>query len=149
MESYTRYFMEALCFEHFDVKISAVSVVSHLHNSKSIRDNGSITVLAFLHNDECKMVSQAVNSFFAELINTSGSEEILLNTIIPDVITRFTEILQFINNEDTHDLKYMKNINLFNILNKKFELTAKKNKVIDDKVDKISSILKQFTQMIE
>jgi len=93
--------MEVLCSEQAQVRISAVSVVSHLHNSKSIRDNGSITVLAFLHNEECLLVQQAVNSFFIELINTSGSDEVLLNTIIPDVITRFSEIMAHVNDRSS------------------------------------------------
>mmetsp|Transcript_58750 Transcript_58750/g.127561 ORF Transcript_58750/g.127561 Transcript_58750/m.127561 type:complete len:103 (+) Transcript_58750:589-897(+) len=94
--------MEVLCSEQAEVRISAVSVVSHLHNSKSIRDNGSITVLAFLHSERNKQVAQAVNSFFVELINTSGSDEVILNTIIPDVITKFTEIMHFIATSEDH-----------------------------------------------
>ena len=85
--------MEILCCKDEKVRLAAVSMVSHLHFSKTIRDNGSITVLAFLHNESSQNVSQVVNSFFMELINTTGSEDVILNTIIPDVVTKFTDIL--------------------------------------------------------
>jgi len=161
--------MEVLCSDREEVRINAVSVVSHLHNSKSIRDNGSITVLAFLHNEESNLVKQAVNSFFIELINTSGSDEVLLNTIIPDVITRFTELLHHINHKT--NLKYLKNINLYNILYKSYKQNKdllkdnkdnKNNKVNNDKskMKKLiieaqekknitEHVMKQFSSMIE
>jgi len=77
--------------DNFDqVRSNAVTVISHLILTKALKDVTAVSSLAMLHNDHSPGILRTVNLFWKELIESSGSEEELMQKIIPDVLVRLS-----------------------------------------------------------
>lgn len=127
IEPYTKNVTKILENTDSEVKSASVTVISHLVLTKNLKDVRAISSMAFLHDDKEESVKVAVDLFFNELISTSGSEDELLQKVIPDVILLMNENV----NKD-------KKLDKANYDNKLKENNVKFEKIVQYLAEKVS-----------
>lgn len=152
IEPLTKSFVKVLDDEKISVKVTAITVISHLVLSKNLKDTRAISSIAFLINDESKNehIRSSVDSFMTEMISMSGNEEELLQKVIPDVILRLSEKMRESSLKSEDDIlkdkeKFKKIVEyLITKASEQQDLTGKKNssKMYDELIIKMCTRFK-------
>lgn len=129
IEPLTKSFVRVLDDSKIAVKVTAITVISHLVLSKNLKDTRAVSSIAFLNNDGNEHIRNSVDAFMTELISMSGNEEELLQKVIPDVILRLSERMKEFSTEGKEDKDAFKKIVefLINKASEQQEITGKKN----------------------
>jgi len=140
VEPHTHIFIKMLDDVYDVVRSNAVTVISHLILTKALKDVTAISSLAMLHNDQQPIILRTVNLFWKELVESSGSEEELMQKIIPDVLVRLSSRLSSGNNNAADRKSFLMICDfLFNLVANVSKTGKSKNsiKLINSLIEKI------------